>query len=108
MPLGDVESIWVANLGRGNDIGSVVLNWVTGSLVVGGCWLLRFSGLSSHNGVPGRLPSDTSSAPATVADPLGLKWGEMRSRSSWWVLLRAESVDDLRTLSDVFTVRCLR
>ena len=83
----------MANLGNGNDIGSVDLapvsdcdsltGMVEAEVAFRGCWPgppplswdpgpERFSGLSSHKGVPGRLPSETSSAPAT--DPLlGLK-----------------------------------
>lgn len=102
----DVAWIWlaaiscVANLGNGREIGSLLVEVRKCEDSLTGPELSVFSGRSSQRGVPGREPSETSSAPTTEVDPLGLKWEEMRSRSSWWVLLRAESVDDLRTLSE--------
>ena len=66
-----MASICVANFGNGSDMGSLDLKWdesLTGPLLG-----VASGGLSSHRGVPGREVSETSSAPATDEDPLGLK-----------------------------------
>ncbi len=60
--LGDVDFTWAANPGKGSDMGSVLRSSCEDNLT--GSWL-RCSGRSSQRGVPGRLPSETSSAPAT-------------------------------------------
>jgi hypothetical protein len=52
-----------AKLGKGSDMGSALLKLDKDGWAVFG---FIFSGLSSQRGVPGLLPSDTSSAPATL------------------------------------------
>lgn len=111
---------WAANPGSGKDMGSELLR--CDDNLTGAASGLRCSGRSSQRGVPGLLPSETSSAPATRFPNMiescllskldddtssgllfrlnrGISLGETSSRSSWWLLLlRAESDDGRRIL----------
>lgn len=87
-PLGEVAITCAANRGNGRDIGSTLaFRWEVASLVHTGAKLssdifvvpellvlavlmCSVSGLSSNKGVPGRLPSEMSSAPATRASEM--------------------------------------
>ena len=85
-PLGDVDITCAANLGKGRDIGSTLaFKWEAPNLAHMGAKLssgilfdpevlavlvCSVSGLSSNKGVPGRLLSEISSAPATRASEI--------------------------------------
>jgi hypothetical protein len=85
-PLGDVDITCAANLGKGRDIGSTLaFKWEAPNLAHIGAKLssgilfdpevlavlvCSVSGLSSNKGVPGRLLSEISSAPATRASEI--------------------------------------